>query len=340
MLRGSLTLLCFLGGLALGCTLLAKVAPFPKVGSVSKKLRAFPERYADSEVIFVGSSRVLHQVIPEEFDAAVQAAGYPMRSFNFGQAGTWPPESFYVTRQILKLDAPRLKWIFIELMSIDAVMLFQNDETAQARYWHDRHHTNLAERELFSLDQPPGFKLQMLGRHELLWLRQSTNYGSGEPLLRNALSLEKERSEPRTMAERAGFLPGPTRALEGEDRTIFLEGLAKTRDGLARQAASLSPALRAELHTLIAEIRAKGVEPVFFISPGLNPSMNYAEVPDGARLISFCRPDLYPELYQPEYYYNRVHLNPKGAEVYTSLLAQKYVELCAEKRTDQPRRGP
>jgi hypothetical protein len=135
-----------------------------------------------------------------------------------------------------------------------------------------------------------------------------------------------------TWATTAGYDRTRTRALAGETRTWFEHMLKNRAEELKQQSTPLPESLRVEMSRIVDLVRARGAEPIFFIPPGLNPKVNYREAPAGARLVSFSRPDLYPELFSPDLFRDRSHLNRTGAAVFSSLLARFLVEATRDRR--------
>src|SRR6185295_4580036 len=134
----------FLVACAAGCALVGRFAPFPEVPGIFPKWSYFARNRDRIDVLFVGSSRFYHQIIPAQFDAAVGEG----RSFNFGYDGMWPPESFYLLRRLLDLRPARLKWVVIDLMDINTQLDALNVSTLRMAYWHDLRHTALAFRDI------------------------------------------------------------------------------------------------------------------------------------------------------------------------------------------------
>ena len=56
------------------------------------------------------------------------------RSFNFGYDGMWPPESFYLLRQLLALRPAPAKWVVIDLMDINTQLDERNNSTLRMAY--------------------------------------------------------------------------------------------------------------------------------------------------------------------------------------------------------------
>ena len=75
---------------------------------------------------------------------------------------------------------------------------------------------------------------------------------------------------------------------------------------------------------IVAAVRARGLEPVFVITPSLNPKENFASLPGSPRLLRLNDPRQYPQLYDPDLYYDPWHFNPRGAALFTRLLAERF----------------
>ena len=74
---------------------------------VSDKLRFLRTTYQDCDVLFFGSSRVVHQIEPKIFDETVAASGAEGAVVQTKVEFLWPPESLYVLREILNHSTPR-----------------------------------------------------------------------------------------------------------------------------------------------------------------------------------------------------------------------------------------
>src|SRR5713226_6136440 len=69
------------------CQALHCVAGLPRIAQVTPKLEYFAGHKDEFDTLFVGSSRIYHQVMPEVFDEVLRANGREARSFNFGIDG-------------------------------------------------------------------------------------------------------------------------------------------------------------------------------------------------------------------------------------------------------------
>ncbi len=319
--------LLFLLACAAGCAVLGKIAPFPDVPGIYPKWSYFREHRDRIDVLFLGSSRFYHQIIPAQFEAA---AGSHLRSFNFGYDGMWPPESFYLLRQLLAMRPAKLKWVVIDLMDINTQIDDRNNSTLRTAYWHDLRHTALAFHNILDSAFHPSQKAGFLLQHASLCGARMMNLGSGADLLQTRLNPRPARRRPYTWADTAGFEAGPDRELEGKVREGYLATVERLKASLPPQ--PVRPIFRQALREIIADVRRAGAEPIFVIAPTLNARENFTDIPDGAAVIALNDPNQHPELFDPAKHYDGWHLNPRGAIDFTAILARKFLEHREEKQ--------
>ena len=317
--RALLNGLIFLAACAAGCALAGKLAPFPEVPGIFPKWSYFRENRDRIDVLFVGSSRFYHQIIPAQFDAAVGQ----VRSFNFGYDGMWPPESFYLLRKLLALRPAHLKWVVIDLMDINTQLDERNNYTMRMAYWHDLRHTALTFRDIVATRFHPEQKFDLFVQHGRLCASQILNLGCGADFLKTRLIPSPPRKTFIWEAG-AGFEPEPSRGMEGKIRDGFVMTVERLKTGIAP--APVRPVFRDALHELIRDVRRAGAEPIFVIAPTINGRENFTEVPDGVAVFGFNHPAEYPELFDPAKHYDAWHLNEKGAVDFTAILAEKFIE--------------
>jgi hypothetical protein len=301
-----------------------RLAPFPEVPGIFPKWEFFKKHRDRYDVLFIGSSRFYHQIIPPQFDAAAVAAGVKLESFNFGYDAMWPPESYYLLRRLLELRPSRLKWVVIDLMDIQTQLDERNESTLRTAYWHDVPHTILALREILSSKLQSAKKRELLEKHARLGIAHALNLGRGADLTNRLFAPKPARRKPFTWAKYAGFEAEPAAGLTGPAREEFLDRVASLRARLAPS--TPRPIFREALSGIIRDVRRAGAEPIFVIAPTLNVSENFESVPDGAALIPLNNPTEFPELYDPDHHYDPWHLNEKGAVDFTAILARRFLE--------------
>lgn len=321
----------FLAGVTLAATALSAWVPFPKISSLWRKYHHLQENGDKYSLIYIGSSRVFHEFIPEQFDAALEARKHAVNSMNFGQDGMWPPESLYMVRQILATKPKTLKWVMLDLMQIKP-LLGGNETSQRSVYWHDARHTWISLNHIASVDMDGqrtfSEKFETAIVHLRLWIQRSTNAGSGSDRLQIALKLDKEK-KPEAL-KRDGWDPGKSGPLQGSELERFTQGVARLK---ASQPKPMPPLLREALDDIIAEIRAAGAEPIFVAPSGLYAREVYTDWPPaGVQVFNFDDPDKYPQLYNPQHRCDADHLDPTGAADFTRLLAERFAQYLEEKK--------
>jgi hypothetical protein len=315
----------FLIACAAGCAVLGWLAPFPAVPGIFPKWEWFKKQRDQFEVLFIGSSRFFHQVIPQQFDEEVaQAGGAKVRSFNFGYDGAWPPESFYLLRQILTLQPARLKWVVIELKDIDFHLDENNRSTLRTAYWHDARHTKLACDDILAAHISEPDRRALLMGHLRLFLQHATNMGRGAELVSKRLAPSPPRKKPYTWEPHAGYDAELTRTFPDDSLPRLLADSERMKKLPAP--VPVRPVFHDALRAIIADVRRAGAEPIFVIAPTINPEENYGGIPDGAPVWSFNNPAEFPALYEPANRYDLWHLNHQGAIHFTTLLAARFAD--------------
>ncbi len=295
--------------------------PFPPVPDIAARYQYFAEQKAGFDTLFIGSSRFRNQIIPHQFDAETAAAGIQTHSFNLGYSGMWPPESLYLLRRVLALRPPHLRWVVIELMD---GRIWEVKHTMRAVYWHDWKHTGMEWRRVWESSQPSLEKGGLLAAHAGLFLQRLTNPGRGAEWLEDRYFPTKKKADTSWM-RRAGFDPEEKSEWTDAARADYAREVAERAASLPPQ--QVRPGLAVALREIVSEVHAAGAEPIFVIPPTTREEENLVTgLPAGVTVWAYNQPGEYPQLYQPEMHFDRGHLSEKGAQVWTSLLAKRFVE--------------
>jgi hypothetical protein len=305
---------------------------------VDEKLSRLLAKPGEFDTVFIGSSRVYHQFIPEQFDAAMRTAGQPTSSFNYGVDGMLPPESFFAVDDLLQRQ-PRLRWVFIELAAVEPASPKHYAETVRAWWWHDWTHTELVVRANLRDPRYAGWEgWKMVQTHARLMGNYYLDLGRAAELLEAAARARRPDKAPasalhekpyaREWIGAAGFVPPPDIALSGDAAQKYEEGLAGFRTVSATGA--LAPEMRARVQTLAAAVRATGATPVFVVTPSLNGQERIVDLRTqgiDADLWAFNDATLFPALYAASARADYAHLNEIGAREFTRLLAERFAAL-------------
>lgn len=313
----------FFASLVVSAKIMSPILPPAVVPQFSEKLAWFAAHKDDYDAVFIGSSQFYHGINPRQFDRVPGRAG---RSFNFGLDGLWPAESFFVLRQILAQKPQRLRWVFIDWMDIDA-RIDPGAGTLTTRrmlYWHDTLHTAMTLHRIIEQPDSSIAKAELASAHLVLWARCLLHHGQAVDWFEAKLrKVKRVRARTPDWAANDGWRPGETGGLKGDALAKYAAQLDKLRHAGPR--AQMGAALQKATDEAAAEIRAAGATPVLIASPAADPR-HYFAPPAGIDAWIFNDPARYPDLFRPELRYDNYHLNPRGAELLTRLLADRFAE--------------
>lgn len=305
-----------------------RALPMP-VPEVTPKLDYLKSHLGDFDTIFIGSSRIYHGVSPKAFDAAMAAAGSPVRSFNLGVNAMWPPESLHMARALLAMHPPALRRVFLEValdrglpdpasLTVRDVYFQDLDEAAAGiqRARLDYKYTPKRDRRDKVWDD--------LSRAGTLFTRNEFNIGRLIP--RPAFDPEPPGRLAMTMLgpDGDGYYP-ERQPLTPSSRKRLEEGIAAIR---ARKLKDHPPdPLNMAAYARVRDLMARdGVELTLIAAPVTTREYHASkDAPPGIPILAFDDPDHYPELYTPEHRYDAGHLNDVGALIFSRELAQAYL---------------
>ncbi|MEP6671034.1 MAG: hypothetical protein ABJF10_17875 [Chthoniobacter sp.] len=325
MLRAMVLGACFFTAAAVTAWLVDGRLPFPAVPEISPRFRYFAGRKDEFDTVFIGSSRIRHQVIPQQFDAGTAAEGVKTHSFNLGYSGMWPPESYYYLRQVLALHPRQLRWVVIELMDYRFGQAEGQATTARSVYWHDAKDTAMAWRLIAESALPAGEKLTLFAEHARLFLQRMAHLGRGAEWLQQRYFPAKKKGDTGWI-KRRGFDPEENGEWSESARADYEQKIRAFQqtagDGRVR------PGFAAAVQEIAGELRRAGAEPVFVLPPTVRVEEHLSTgLLAGITVWKFDDPVQYPRLYLPALHYDPGHLNEAGAREFTDLLAQRLAEL-------------
>lgn len=326
VLRGTLCSALFLTALISCCAVLKYALPErDDIPVLSDKLEDLAKRGAEVDTLFIGTSRVYHQVDPAHFDTRMKELGHSTCSYNLAADGMNFPETFYVLDRALK-STPHLKLVVLEVGSMQHVdnQIF-SEGSVRSVYWRDWPRTWTIAKSIWrnpARDAEPTsvWTEKLWHQFELMALNMS-NLGYGAGHLERWLSpkkAEKERSGPDR-----GYAP-IQRQMSKSDLAIFRERM-KSKRSLEELPLRADPELRERFDELVAALRNRGVETCFVYYPAFR--RDRPEVPSqaGSRpvpVLDFDNPTAFPDFFREEYYYDTAHLNQKGSTLFTRSLAE------------------
>jgi hypothetical protein len=336
---------------ALACAGLNASLPFPEIHLISRNLRFFERHGDDFDTLFIGSSRIRHQISPAVFDRAMRETGFPTRTLNFGVNAMYPPEDGYFLESLLGAKPRQLKWIFIELNELQTKPIPELEQTHRSVYWHDPKRTAQVFRAI--LDAGPnesGFSLwgkiawlfvprreksearDLLVYHGALFARNFANVGRKSDLSWWISHLRKrEALSSEIDGDGYGYVP-QSRTMPATEIAVYENELKQALTDAGPR--FVSPATEQACRQLAEEVRKAGAIPIFLVPPlitqfelGFRPESGIA-----GTVMSFNNARAYPQLYRSEMRIDSGHLNAVAAEEFTRLVAESFSQLRRENK--------
>jgi hypothetical protein len=294
------------------------------------------------DALFLGSSRVENNIIPALFDRTAAERGLVLQSFNAGISGMYPPQDAYVLDRLLAAKPAHLRWVFVELQYLQTVLPRANRGTIEQVYWHDwarfallyQHEILKAKKQRHWQDgvKEAVDRLPELSEHALLFAQYFTNLGRGAVLLHRWVFHEPVApADERALGEfHDGWAPAGMGEIRNEQTVARLDRDLQERRTKPPTKDFRDAVTQKAFDQVIARIERAGATPVLVVPPNAARGNYFYPDPKRARqllVLDFCDPTKYPELYATENRVDTSHLTPGGAQIFTRLLAERFVEL-------------
>jgi len=343
--------LMFLGALVMSCVFLNRWLPAPDVPNSGDKIRHLAVHGDEFDTLFIGSSRVNFQILPSLFDQTLAEGGRPTKSFNAGILGMRPPEEGYFLDQVLRQPHRRLRWVVIELVSLEARTPKSRTGSARFAAWHDGPRMLLlwtwtkAEWAHLQGDSSArngaGVSWAEVWEPMSVWLghlppfcRRMANIGQGSSLseawfFTDPAKNRKQKNAALALgAQQDGWTPYQAdQEMDEQARQNYQKSYEE--DLKSPSSPFHDPASDAATEAMLAAVVRAGATPIFFVPP--MTTEKYYCPPAGMAgkmtIWNFSDPHRYPELFAPESRHDFIHLNTAGSRQFTRILAQKALEL-------------
>ena len=314
--------------------------------TIREKLAHLAAHGDEYDAIFVGSSRLQNHIKPGLFDRLVGGHGLPIKSFNAGVPAMHTPEDGWMLDHILAHQPARLRWVFLEIDFFQTVLQEEQKGTLRDVSWHDAPRFWQLCRRLTVTKKAP-FRDQVADFFERIrdFIDHLSAFGQhGTQLGRGILLFDRWRhaaGPTRMLWEKLGengdgWTPTTHTELR-DDRTLELLDTSGGEGKRAMPKANASNRVtQAVLGESIARIIRAGAVPILVIPPRAR-SFYFVPSAENARrasVINLCDPVKYPELYDLKYRVDTSHLNAAGAEVFTRILADRFLEISRPPQKD------
>lgn len=336
---GPRTMLCALFALAFAIVsaslslFLRATSPEPHIDMLTHKLTTLAEQAEEFDTIFLGTSRTLYHIVPEEVEAAAAEAGCPaINAFNLGVYGMTGSEQDWVLRRVLETRSNKLQRIIIE-PPLPEYRHVHEIMTNRSRFFHGPDNHADAMKSLSSYGESLPKRIYRAGIYALGVAYDLS--GVGRAAERVLPPPPGESWPPMSMAEDGFEALDEQQSADIEARhQEFLDDPGKVDYQLGLYG-NPSPNIDARASYMTDKLRAiaeAGIEPALFISPDFmeldrTPQTGEtvrAQMPD-ASVLNFNRPDIYPGLFETNLWHDFSHYNRDGA---TKLSRAVGAELC------------
>lgn len=301
-----------------------------EVAGVRAKLEVFKKHSEQYNTVFIGSSRTYNQVDPAVFDSITG-----LSSFNMAYSAVQPFRIFDYAATIAEIQ-PNLDYVFIELSplprlyggfkeaqnlhSVDerrykVAMEFSSKNDLSTRLYYE----SMKDYSKLIAYKYIGFNSAKRWRSVLDIYEPSENFVDRKPYLTAGFfPTDSVKNDNAPMRKRQRYFQQHPEALEGYDHAADKVDFNKEPDLFIEEWANINDAFGAQ---------AK----VIYVIPPRNPEnsitqtakLKYFLSQKDLTIFDFSDSDSYPSLYAIENSNDEVHLNLKGAKIYTRLLAEK-----------------
>ncbi len=347
-----LNIAVFAGVFFVASAVASRELPVPNIMVLKPKLEHFAANKDVYNTLFVGSSRVYRELVPEIFEEEMAAQGHlGVKAFNLGVPGMRVPEALYVLKQVLATQPAKLRWVFFELRAFDTQIDERNAFSKRMVFWHDWAETARAVGAILAGDAPlwdeapEGLvpiqgKLSGVVSHLRHFLFKLANVGRGVEQFtflpaNRAYSLFRANELAEMFGQRAGYV-----ALEDEVSPIFQERhddfLADEQERFAELLAEMtSPDVytppftdynRLLIETVIEMVEQAGAQVVFTILPVMVAEKHFQQAyEDGVipELIALNKPGRFPFLYRVDQRWDLAHLKRPASQACTRLFVKE-----------------
>lgn len=322
---------------------------------IHAKRQFLKENNANINSLFLGSSAMYRHIDPALFDAHVDSS-VATRSFNFGIEAMFPSQAIYLYKNLLAQDSVDLDYVFMDMFEIGNFFLIANVHRKRTHYWYHWEQYKDCVSTVMGYESPflvktvgfmsfslgYAYKLMNVGVVEELLLfkknekEQVFDYSALGRAKNGYYALDQEQADRKGKTKefdfRHNWLTHDTLQLQKpiNNNMAFYKNYQVTENqAFNEQHWQL-------IQELIALSEAKGIQLVFILSPRLAEYQFPILLPlfdkiDSKHKMDMSKYSEFPEFYEAAYTFDALHLNHKGAQLFSKELAKKFNTLAIGK---------
>ncbi|MEZ5006773.1 MAG: hypothetical protein R2728_11490 [Chitinophagales bacterium] len=317
------------------------------------KLTFYEANKDDYNALFIGGSLVYRHVNPEITDSIAHLNGFEFHSFNAGGDGIAFLNQVRILEDILSNPSPNLEYAFLSLSST-ARFRYLNLHTKRFTTWQRPIDMVRAIRVSMAMPAPLKVRLKTSWFYVIAAAENSLNIGLMNDAIQYLTYPEQAYTSTSLGMANNGFFP-----YDLQEQLVYEKGTEEynlqeamilshevyereieKRDSITRKIANefknydpdavIEPMLNI-YKKMIKRCEEKGIKLIIILQPKTRESYDYLipvydQLP-ATNKINLGDPAVYPEFYEPENCYNYHHLNLKGANIFSEILAYKILNL-------------
>ncbi|MBK6731223.1 MAG: hypothetical protein IPG60_09745 [Bacteroidetes bacterium] len=321
---------------------------------LNTKYKAYQEEESEYNTLFIGASTTYRHVDPKEFDDYVNSINPSLniRSFNFGIPANRTPQSIYTLDNLLKDKKDHIKYVVLDLSELTK-MGVDNLHKKEMLYWYTWSNIGMIMKASWESENKIVNKVGVPVLHAFSFGEKSLMVGMGAAFLEQHLGYNLE-----TLAlgpDKNGFysldqelqdypegdLSIRYDVLRTEDTINFRTQLCQMLyDKYGDATQNPNKTMAKELNKVIKDCESKNIQIIFMLSQRLGDRYEYLlplynQLPERNK-ISFANPSEYPQFNDRNNLFDLTHLNAPGAEIFTKLLADKFLQKIGVQENSSP----
>ena len=318
----ALNVIAFIAGFALVAAVLSSAVPSVRPPQIAAKLDFLAAHGGEYDTFFIGSSRVHRQIIPALFDAEMAALGVKTNSFSLSGDGMRPPEDEFVMERAFASRTAPVRLLLVECNTVEPGIIEDDAGTARAVYWHDAARMARLWRNCWATPKVSRVwkRLRQFPEHIQHWAWNAGRLGQGNEQLTAMLFGQPPRDDAREVGADGYRTPKAVPPMSGSALRAYEKDVAAAlksppprdeEDSESQASLAWKQALAAKLGARLVLVSSPFPRPAVFVPKG------------DIAFLDFSSPARYPELYAPENRRDPGHLNVRGSEIYTRLIARQ-----------------
>jgi hypothetical protein len=319
--------------------------PSPWYGNdiLEEKMKGFDTISDQYNTVFIGSSIVLRNQDPVLFDEYVPDP-LDVCTYNLGSGGTLPPETYVFAEHIIHRYKGKIRYLIIELRDI-GMFHPHHLHTLRKRYWMASTELTFIARANLASGIPKGLKRRNIAYYTVSFLERLFIVDYFNDIYGHTVKDEESKEyKINTLRHKnlRGYLPLEGWSARKEQFLMDTTRLTAMAE-LYRKYNNMedlrgNPVHLKRIADLISRAEEAGIRCYFVLNPKqsdiqMREAVALAKGLPSSHLINLADPDKTPELYLAANSFSDNHFNLSGTEVFTKLMASRFVELEMQ-RTD------